>query len=78
MSDEHSPTDQPLTDAELDAVVGGGADTATRWGCGLPKTLGDSSHSNQSARHPNAAGTYLCDGSSGYTIKNSGDYYIVK
>jgi len=68
MSDELPPLNDALTDAELDAVVGGGADSTTHWGCGLLKTLGDSTHSGQSPGHLNSAGTKRCDGRIGYTL----------
>ncbi len=66
MSDALRPNDDSLTDAELDAVAGGGTDTATHWGCGLPIGLGDSTHSGQSRYHFSPDRTGKCNGTTGY------------
>ena len=70
MSDEHA-IDAPLTDAELDQVAGGGADTATHWGCGLSRTQGDASHSNQIKGHQKMVSNtfYVCYGTGWAPLK---------
>ena len=62
MLNEHSPHDDGLTDADLDAVVGGAGE---RYSCGLLKSKGDSSHDGKSPGHFEDAAN-KCNGTSGY------------
>ena len=72
MADELPPNDAALSNAELDAVVGGYTDTATNYSCGVPKTNPSTSHSGQAPGHLKpGSSTDVCNGTSGYENANA-------